>query len=363
MAIPSEAEARAAVGEDVARKMRMDALQKRIAPGPSKEKKLKEACEGFEAVFIGQLVKEMRKSVPKDGLLHGNMQDQYVSMFDEEYAKTLTKNGGIGLSDFMFAQLSARDKAVKPEDAKSMAVSGEKRLDPKQGPTLAGVRRTALDRMPVGKPKVEGQTMIQPPMAMKGASATGTRDASSRPVAVGSASLRSGLSGTPSQRLGLPGAAYLQGADKALADAGDSLVQPVSGEITSDFGWRRDPFTHQKAWHSGVDIAAPAGSPVVACADGVVSYSGSRGGYGNLVVVDHSDGTQSYYGHNSANSVTVGQAVQAGQQIAKVGQTGRATGPHVHFELRRNGVAVDPRKAGGITLAARDTSPLLIPDL
>lgn len=372
MTIPSDVAAQAALGEDVVRKMRMDALQKRIAPGPDKEKKLREACEGFEAVFIGQLVKEMRKSVPKDGLLHSSMQDQYVSMFDEEYSKTLAKGGGIGLADYMYAQMSARDKAVKPEDAKSMSAPGGQGLAPRQGQALAGVRRTAFDRMPVGKPKVQGQTMVQPPAPLKNAPGVIQRDAASQasassastaPAATSASSRgRSGLSGTPSQHLGLPGAAYLQGADKSLADGG-SMVQPVSGEITSDFGWRRDPFTHQKAWHSGVDIAAASGTPVVACASGVVSHSGPKGGYGNLVVVDHADGTQSYYGHNSANTVTVGQAVQAGQQIARVGQTGRATGPHLHFELRQNGVAVDPVKAGGVALAAEDTSLGLIPDL
>lgn len=105
-------------------------------------------------------------------------------------------------------------------------------------------------------------------------------------------------------------------------------------------GWYfRDPSNPR---HIGLDIAAALYDPIFAAADGVVSFAGPLGGYGNLVVIDHADGWQSWYAHLSAFSVTVGQSVRQGEIIGAAGSTGRSTGPHLHFELRHNGVPVDP---------------------
>jgi murein DD-endopeptidase MepM/ murein hydrolase activator NlpD len=94
--------------------------------------------------------------------------------------------------------------------------------------------------------------------------------------------------------------------------------------------------------HEGIDIAVPTGTPVVAAASGTVIVAGWLGGYGNLVVVDHGNGIATAYGHNTSVTVGVGQAVAQGQLIAYAGSTGHSTGPHVHFEVRVNGAAVDP---------------------
>jgi murein DD-endopeptidase MepM/ murein hydrolase activator NlpD len=94
--------------------------------------------------------------------------------------------------------------------------------------------------------------------------------------------------------------------------------------------------------HEGIDIAVPTGTPVWAAAAGTVIYSGWLGGYGNLVVVDHGNGLATAYAHNSALLVAVGQVVAQGDTIALAGSTGHSSGPHVHFEVRVNGVAVDP---------------------
>jgi murein DD-endopeptidase MepM/ murein hydrolase activator NlpD len=117
---------------------------------------------------------------------------------------------------------------------------------------------------------------------------------------------------------------------------------PVTGVISSPFGLRADPFTGAGKIHYGVDIAAPAGSPVKAAAPGRVVFSGFVAGYGNMVEIDHGSGWATRYGHNSANQVAAGDKVAAGQQIGLVGQTGRATGDHLHFEVRRDGKAVSP---------------------
>ena len=119
--------------------------------------------------------------------------------------------------------------------------------------------------------------------------------------------------------------------------------QPVTdGWLSSYFGMRTDPFTGRPARHEGVDFAGKLGSPVVAAAAGTVIWSGPRSGYGNLVEIDHGKGFVTRYGHNQTNLVRHGQKVIKGQQIARMGSSGRSTGPHVHFEVLRNGLPVNP---------------------
>ena len=118
-------------------------------------------------------------------------------------------------------------------------------------------------------------------------------------------------------------------------------IWPVNGQVTSPFG-RRGMVGE---FHPGIDIAAAMGNPVVATADGIVVYSQwDDGGYGKLVEIDHGNGIHTLYGHNSGIVVTNGQEVKKGQLIAYSGSTGYSTGPHVHYEIRVNGTAVDPRK-------------------
>lgn len=117
---------------------------------------------------------------------------------------------------------------------------------------------------------------------------------------------------------------------------------PVSGRVTSYFGGRKSPGGIGSTNHKGIDIAAPRGTPVYAADGGTVTYSGWMSGYGYLVRIDHGNGYVTYYGHNSSLTVSVGQHVYKGQQIARVGSTGNSTGNHCHFEIRYNGVAKNP---------------------
>lgn len=119
---------------------------------------------------------------------------------------------------------------------------------------------------------------------------------------------------------------------------------PVYGTITSPFGMRKSPFGYGTEFHPGIDISVPVGTPVKAAGKGVVTYAGWLTGYGNAVIIDHGYGIESVYGHNSEILVKVGQSVKRGDIIAKSGNTGRSTGPHVHFEVRVNGNPVDPMK-------------------
>ncbi|MBI4473506.1 MAG: peptidoglycan DD-metalloendopeptidase family protein [Acidobacteria bacterium] len=109
---------------------------------------------------------------------------------------------------------------------------------------------------------------------------------------------------------------------------------PVDGVITSEVGWRQDPINGDHRYHSGIDIAAPEGTVVQAVAGGRVIESGAKGGYGNTVVIETDDGRKMLYAHNNQNFVRVGDRVNRGEAIAEVGSTGRATGPHVHFEVK-----------------------------
>ena len=122
----------------------------------------------------------------------------------------------------------------------------------------------------------------------------------------------------------------------ASSSPGATLSWPVSGPVTSGFGPRFGRM------HEGIDIAVGTGTPVRAAAAGTVIYAGLLGGYGNLVVVDHGGGLSTAYAHNSSLSVRQGSAVDAGTVIALSGNTGNSSGPHVHFEVRVNGSAVDP---------------------
>ena len=121
-------------------------------------------------------------------------------------------------------------------------------------------------------------------------------------------------------------------------------VWPVRGWVTSGFGPRVSPWTGERAMHEGIDVATAQGAPILSPADGVVVFSGTRGGYGKMLIVDHGYGVETRFGHNQENLATVGQKVARGQNIATVGNTGRSTGPHLHYEVRLNGIPENPQR-------------------
>lgn len=126
----------------------------------------------------------------------------------------------------------------------------------------------------------------------------------------------------------------------AKTSLGISLIRPVSGTITSRFGASS---SMRKSSHTGLDIATSTGTPIVAAAAGTVTFSGYKGSYGNMIVISHGNGVQTYYGHCSKLYVSAGTTVSQGQTIAAVGSTGNSTGPHLHLEVRINGVAHNPQ--------------------
>lgn len=127
----------------------------------------------------------------------------------------------------------------------------------------------------------------------------------------------------------------------------EKLRLPVKGLITSGFGLRHDPFDGKLRHHNGMDIAVPEGTPISAAAPGTVVFSGYSNSYGNCIIVKHDDGLSSLYAHNAVNYVKNGEVVDSKSIIALSGATGKATGPHVHFEIRKYGIPVNPLREIG----------------
>ena len=139
-------------------------------------------------------------------------------------------------------------------------------------------------------------------------------------------------------------------ADWIRANAAPNLW-PVQGQVTGSFGERIDPFNGEGAFHSGVDIGSTYGTQIIAPADGVVTFTDTMGGYGKAIMIDHGNGISTRYGHLSGFAVAAGQRVHRGDVIGYVGESGRSTGPHLHYEVRINDVPVNPYKYLRITLA------------
>lgn len=119
-------------------------------------------------------------------------------------------------------------------------------------------------------------------------------------------------------------------------------IRPVKGWITSRFGYRQSPFTSRREFHRGLDIASRSGSPIISPAEGVVTFAGNKGLMGNMITIEHGFGMMTRYGHTQKLLKKKGDRVARGETVALVGNTGRSTGPHLHYEVHLNGVAVNP---------------------
>jgi murein DD-endopeptidase MepM/ murein hydrolase activator NlpD len=135
-------------------------------------------------------------------------------------------------------------------------------------------------------------------------------------------------------------------------------VQPIPDTLSSGYGWRDDPIRHTWKFHGGTDFPSEPGTPVDVAGDGVVSFAGRQGGYGNVIYVDHGGGVVTLYGHLRKIETKKGDTVTAGERIGQVGSTGRATGPHLHFEVRLDNRPVDPVMAMQVAGLERDSPAL-----
>lgn len=286
---------------------------------------MRRVASEFESLFLSQITSALNPSPDdEDADLFGSSASQmYRQMLSEQLANSMAKNGGIGLSETILSQLQAKGAAAADGASKlTQAMDAARSIrDESDGATLgaAGVRGITANKVP-DEAKVAGKL---------------SRDTKTSLVPeIGKAKKHNSSN---------------------YAESPSSLRMPVSGTITSKFGTRRDPIHGQHRNHKGIDIAAPRGTPIESAATGTVVFAGRQGGYGKTVVIELPDGRRTRYAHAEKLLVRQGEQVNAGQVIATVGSTGRATGPHLHFEVTENGQAVNPLQvlAKGSTLARR----------
>jgi len=243
-----------------------------------------ELAREFEAVLLAQMLRQMRQSLldpDPEGERSGFGSGTFFDTIDVELARELSRKGGIGLAGMIERGVNASlDGSPRGGDG---AGGG--------GGPAAGVGGPTAER---ASPWPEGAR---------------DRDASR-------------LGGAP--------------------EAGMPLALPLETPFSSSFGWRADPFHGRARFHAGVDFRAAYGREVPTAAPGRVVFAGERGNYGNSVVVEHAGGVQTRYAHLSTIEVSTGQELASGDVVGRVGQSGRATGPHLHFEVLLDGRRVDP---------------------
>ena len=268
----------------------------------------------FEAILFAQVIGAMRKTIPESGMLEASASRKMLDgAFDQEVARSLAKKGGLGIAEQLVRQIE------RQQAARDAAAGITERSTAGAGPTVATTASAASARAGVAI----------------------------APARVGSLA---------------PASAHVPLAPTHRASARGSVesevsVTPVEGEISSPFGMRSDPFTGEERFHAGVDVAAPRGTAIRSVADGEVVFSGwRRGGEGRVVDVRHADGLVTSYAHAEKTLVRAGQHVVAGEVVATVGSSGRASGPHLHFAAARDGQAIDP---SGILESRRPVTQIL----
>ncbi|MFM9904743.1 MAG: peptidoglycan DD-metalloendopeptidase family protein [Pyrinomonadaceae bacterium] len=329
-----------------------------IQPGDNKQSldALRRAATQFEAILLMQLTAALN-STTDDGddgeekLFGGDGGTGLAKqMFSEQLATTMAQSGGVGLSDLILSKFgipkgSARSTGLKGLDE---AIGAVKDIKANRSAFPGGepfINRSAK-ALPItseaftGNPdeaevistfedqaRAEGIEPSLEHLILNGRIVNTTRPR------IANGPVRDITSASPiSDNI-------LQRSDETL-----TYKYPVSGRLSSGFGNRFHPIDRKTKFHAGLDLAVPLGTSVGASTKGVVKFAGWSGDYGNLVIIEHSDGRETRYGHLSKVLVSAGDKVVGGQQIALSGSTGKSTGPHVHFEVRENGKVVNPTK-------------------
>lgn len=320
---------------------------------------IRKAAQQFEAVLLNQLTSALNNTSSGDDedSLFGNDGGSGLAkqMFSEQLATTMANSGGIGLSDVIMRQfgidpaspspknndLSGVMKAMKEirgNSSQSQNIAGEKNLS---SLINASAKSTYKPEVFTGNPD---EAAIISTFADEVAS--GDVDDSVKNMTLNGQYLSSTRARVVPDYAVVPGEKPIIAGNILPVNSTNtvSFQMPVSGRVSSNFGTRFHPVDHKTKFHGGMDIAVAKGTPVGAAAEGEVAFAGWKGGYGNLVIIRHPDGRESRYGHLDKINVAVGEQISAGQNIANSGSTGKSTGPHLHFEIREEGVAVDPRK-------------------
>jgi peptidoglycan hydrolase FlgJ len=286
---------------------------------------LRRVATQFESLLLSQLTASMNPSEDEGGLF-ANSPGMGLSrqMFSEQLAQTMAQSGGIGLADMIMKQLTERAEnklkaSLKDKGLNVASITGE----------ASGFSNSA-------------KVVATEAEVLSGKEAAGLTIHATRPRRVHAVEANNLISASPLER-------------SNRAEALTVLNQPIQGNLRSVFGPRRDPINGRMRFHKGIDLAARAGTPIGAAAEGTVVFSGRNKGYGNMVMLEHADGRRTLYAHASRLFVKVGDQVRRGQTIAAVGSTGHSTGPHLHFEVRQGNVALNPLKniSNGLMVARR----------
>lgn len=287
------------------------ALRRRFEASGQDERKLKEAAQDFEAIFIGKLWEQMRNTVPKEGYLHSRQEDFYLSMFDHELSRKLAGAGGIGLGDMLYEQL--KTQLVQKSQAASPGAPVEIKPLPEED----------RDRLRAGAK----------------AAAASLASAGADPAALSRAEL--------SRRIDDLALEIVRQASEAerMAPARSPLPRiawPVEGQTVSQFGFSAPTDRLPAGASSGVEISAPAQARVAACLDGRVTAVEYRPGLGIAVEIEHENGLRSVYGHLESVKVRPGERVEAGREIARLAPENGKNVPRLYFEIRQGNIALNP---------------------
>lgn len=327
---------------------------------------IRKAAQQFEAVLLNQLTSALNSTGAADDedSLFGNDGGSTLAkqMFSEQMATTMANSGGVGLSDVIMRQfgIDPASLAQKKNDSgvvmKAMKdIRGNNSQTPASEKNLSALINTSAKS--TYKPEVFTGNADEAEIISTFAdeAARGDIDDSVKNMTLNGQYISSTRARIVPEYAVVPGEKALIANSVSPASSANavSFQMPVSGRVSSNFGTRYHPVDHKTKFHAGMDIAVPKGTPIGAAADGEIVFAGWKGGYGNLVVIRHPDGRESRYGHLDKINVAVGEQVSAGQNIANSGSTGKSTGPHLHFEIREDGVAVDPRKVLAKVLPTR----------
>ena len=313
---------------------------------------LARAAEQFEAILLMQLTSTLNNVGNGEDSLFGKDggSDLAQKMFSEQLATAMAEAGGVGLKDVILQQFrkgksNFGNENITTQTSLSKAISAVQEIK-ENNFSNNSVNKSQnippiINRNGKTNPVVQNFSPLKPGEAqIISTDKINKTDEDWR---------RAFTNEKKSERLYVPQSIINEILSPKKKEFGSlnpnkTFEMPVNGRISSKFGNRFHPIDRKMKFHGGLDIATKRGTPIKATADGIVIFAGKRGGYGNMVILDHGNGKTSRYAHADKILVEKDQKIDGGQPIATVGSTGKATGPHLHFEIRDNGKPVNPLK-------------------
>ncbi len=316
------------------------------APARPTAEALRDAAVKFEALLLNQLTSLLTKTSFDDGddpegSLFGSDGGTGLAkqLFAEQLASTMAQAGGLGLANVILKQFGIEPSPVNAATGLQTAANAVRSIR-EGGETVKPLINRSISAEPIERPTFAGNA--------GDAEVISTFEEQARSEGIEESLRNLVLDGrivnTTRARIAPNAPVNDITPINAAVGAAEKLEYqfPVAGRLSSDFGNRIHPIDKKVKFHAGLDLAVNRGTSVEASATGVVSFAGRSGGYGNLVVIQHSDGRETRYAHLERPLVAEGDRVAAGQQIGLSGSTGRSTGPHLHFEIRENGKVLNP---------------------